>query len=170
MFLADIKQAEANMRSIASIGADPQTTASWFSWQQQQQQEKPSDFAQLSDEALLLELDRFRKALSHIDGQLQVAKDVFTQPRKEQERDIWEAQLIILQVIFYQICFTSSSLHSLIGQSIQCVTRTQGVSIKRRLTAWSLKRIVVQGCRSWPKSVQRLKPLVSLRWLDCKRG
>ena len=116
MFLADIKQAEANMRSIASIGADPQTTASWFSWQQQQQQEKPSEFAELSDEALLLELDRFRKALSHIDGQLQVAKNVFTKPRKEQERDIWEAQLIILQVRFFTYAPLAHPCILLIGQ------------------------------------------------------
>lgn len=119
MFLADIKQAEANMRSIASIGADPQTTASWFSWQQQQQQqqqEKPSEFAELSDEALLLELDRFRKALSHIDGQLQVAKDVFTKPRKEQERDIWEAQLIILQVRIFTTAPLAHSCIFLLGQ------------------------------------------------------
>ena len=86
------------MRSVASIGADPQSTPSWFSWQQQQQQDKPSGYAGLSDEALLSELDRFRKALQQIDRQLQAAKEVFTQPRKEQERDIWEAQLIILQV------------------------------------------------------------------------
>lgn len=106
MFQADVKQAEATMRSVASIGADPEATLSWFSWQQ----EKPSNAEALSDEALLLELDRLRKALSQIDTQIQAAKQVFTQPRREQERDIWEAQLIILQV---PNCLLIILLHSI---------------------------------------------------------
>lgn len=108
MCQADIKQAEASIRNIASTGADPQTTASWFSWQQQQQQqqhaETPSGYGALTDDEVLAELNRFRQALSQIDRQLQTAKDIFKQPRRDDERDIWEAQLIILQA---RCCYLS---------------------------------------------------------------
>ena len=57
-----------------------------------------SHFAQLSDDELMAERARLQGTLLHIDGQILSTKAVFTQPRREQERDIWEAQLIILQV------------------------------------------------------------------------
>lgn len=57
-----------------------------------------SRFAQLSDEELKAEQSRLQDTLLHIDGQIMSTKAVFAQPRREQERDIWEAQLIILQV------------------------------------------------------------------------
>lgn len=57
-----------------------------------------SHFAQLSDDELKAEQARLQATLLHIDGQIIATKAVFTQPRREQERDIWEAQLIILQV------------------------------------------------------------------------
>ena len=58
-----------------------------------------SHFAQLSDNELKAEQARLQATLLHIDGQIMSTKAVFTQPRREQERDIWEAQLIILQVL-----------------------------------------------------------------------
>ena len=57
-----------------------------------------SHFAPLSDSELKAEQARLQATLLHIDGQIMSTKAVFTQPRREQERDIWEAQLIILQV------------------------------------------------------------------------
>ena len=57
-----------------------------------------SHFAQLSDDELKAEQARLQATLLHIDGQIMSTKAVFAQPRREQERDIWEAQLIILQV------------------------------------------------------------------------
>lgn len=57
-----------------------------------------SHFAQLSDDELKAEQARLQATLLHIDGQIMSTKAVFTQPRREEERDIWEAQLIILQV------------------------------------------------------------------------
>lgn len=57
-----------------------------------------SHFAQLSDADLKAEQARLQHTLLHIDGQILSTKAVFAQPRREQERDIWEAQLIILQV------------------------------------------------------------------------
>ena len=62
-------------------------------------------FAQLSDDELKAEQSRLQATLLHIDGQILSTKAVFAQPRKEQERDIWEAQLIILQVSVYHTCF-----------------------------------------------------------------
>ena len=58
-----------------------------------------SHFAQLSDNELKAEQARLQATLLHIDGQIMSTKAVFTQPRREEERDIWEAQLIILQVL-----------------------------------------------------------------------
>lgn len=57
-----------------------------------------SHFAQLPDDELKAEQARLQATLLHIDGQITSTKAVFAQPRREQERDIWEAQLIILQV------------------------------------------------------------------------
>lgn len=57
-----------------------------------------SHFAQLSDDELKAEQARLQATLLHIDGQIMSTKAVFMQPRREQEQDIWEAQLIILQV------------------------------------------------------------------------
>lgn len=92
LLLDDIKQTEAKLNSLQPINAAPATPSLAA------RPGSTSPFAKMSDAELASEQSRLRDALTHINGQILSTKAVFAQPRRKQETELWEAQLIILQV------------------------------------------------------------------------
>ncbi|KAL0041621.1 hypothetical protein WJX79_009772 [Trebouxia sp. C0005] len=92
LLVEDIKQTEARVSSAQQPIVAPPATPSRAA-----RPGSTSPFANKSDAELATEQSRLRDALVHINGQILSTKAVFAQPRREEEKELWEAQLVILQ-------------------------------------------------------------------------
>lgn len=93
LLVEDIKQTESRVSSAQQPVVVPPATPSRAA-----RPGSTSPFANKSDAELATEQSRLRDALVHINGQILSTKAVFAQPRREEEKELWEAQLVILQV------------------------------------------------------------------------
>ena len=93
LLVEDIKQTEARVSNAQQPVVVPPATPSRAA-----RPGSTSPFANKSDAELATEQSRLRDALVHINGQILSTKAVFAQPRREEEKELWEAQLVILQV------------------------------------------------------------------------
>ena len=124
----DIRQTEDRLNSFQPTNAvlpKPSTAARPGS---------TSLFANMSDDELVSEQARMRKALIHISGQVLAAKAVFAQPTKADERDLWEAQLLILQVVAAVGLNTNCSCDFALIAPYGLCHRTHTGCIKKRST------------------------------------
>ncbi|DBA94847.1 hypothetical protein WJX77_009545 [Trebouxia sp. C0004] len=92
LLVEDIKHTEARVSSAQQAVVAPPATPSRAA-----RPGSTSPFANKSDAELATEQSRLRAALVHINGQILSTKAVFAQPRREEEKELWEAQLVILQ-------------------------------------------------------------------------
>ncbi|KAL0049997.1 hypothetical protein WJX82_002413 [Trebouxia sp. C0006] len=92
LLVEDIKQTEARVGSAQQPIVAPPATPSRAA-----RPGSTNPFANKSDAELATEQSRLRDALVHINRQILSTKAVFAQPRREEEKELWEAQLVILQ-------------------------------------------------------------------------
>lgn len=93
LLIEDIKQTEARINSAQQpVNAAPTTPA------RAARPGSTSHFASRSDTELATEMTRMRDALIHINGQILSTKAIFTKPTRQEEKELWETQLVILQV------------------------------------------------------------------------